>query len=584
MHQRSAAEITTVDLSGSRTGNSYLLIEIVGGGATGQVWRAVDRVTGEAVAVKLLRRELMTEPKAVTRFVQERSILLMLRHPHIVGVRDLLTIGESLGLVMDLVPGGSLRAYLRDRTTLPAEVAAGLLAQVAEALAEAHRLGVVHRDLKPDNVLVEPGADAPIPHVRLTDFGIARLLDSPGVTTPQALVGTPNYLAPEVIEGAEPSPAVDVYAFGVLLYELLLGRPPYGGAPPVVVLRRHVEYAPQRFPGVPDEAWRVVVACMDHDPLRRPTADDLVTTMRSLARLAAGEPAAAPAPETALWTAAPAAEAAPGAAPIPDARATGGSAAGRPATGGRRPGGPRPGRAVRPGSRRPRRWRAAVTVSAAATVVAALVAVAGAAGLPGMPRIPGLPAALPPAPATALAEPTAPADRTARPEPAPGPAATTPPPAPGGGPGAPTLESAPAPVRQTARRHRAIPPVRVEAGAYGPRSCTTEYQWDVGHPVVAQPCHATGPAIELFGRLQALPGVQADVYLSLQEVDSGRTVAGPFTCAGMMFTDFARRHDCGPFHAEDVRHGRRYAVVQRWSYTGRAVLPSGTARSDPFHW
>jgi len=126
--------------------------------------------------------------------------------------------------------------------------------------------------------------------------------------------------------------------------------------------------------------------------------------------------------------------------------------------------------------------------------------------------------------------------------------------------------------------------VRISASVYGPLSCTTEYQWDVGHPVVAQPCHAKGPAVELFGRLQALPGVQADVSLTLQDVDSGRTVAGPYTCPGLMFTDFAREHDCGPFYAAGVPHGYRYAVVQRWAYTGRAVLPAGTARSDPFSW
>jgi serine/threonine-protein kinase len=119
---------------------------------------------------------------------------------------------------------------------------------------------------------------------------------------------------------------------------------------------------------------------------------------------------------------------------------------------------------------------------------------------------------------------------------------------------------------------------------YGPLRCTTEYQWDVGHPVVAQPCHASGPAIELFGRLQALPGVQADVSLTLQDVDSGRTVAGPYTCPGVMFTDFAREHDCGPFYATDVPRGHRYSVVQQWAYTGRAILPSGTARSGPFAW
>src|SRR5438477_6333745 len=188
---------------GRCVGNSYRLIRPIGHGATGTVWRAVDRTTGDEVAVKLLREELVRQPKLVTRFVQERAILLMLRHRHIVRVRDLLTVGDSLGLVMDLVDGGSLRGYLHERGTLPPAAAARLLGQVAAALAEAHRLGVVHRDLKPDNILVHGDGDGL--DTRLTDFGIARVLDAPGLTTPDALMGTPNYLAPEAISGAPPS-------------------------------------------------------------------------------------------------------------------------------------------------------------------------------------------------------------------------------------------------------------------------------------------------------------------------------------------------------------------------------------------
>jgi serine/threonine-protein kinase len=579
-------EVTTVDLSGSCVGTSYLLIEEIGGGATGRVWRAVDRGSGDQVAIKLLRRELLSEPKAVTRFVQERSILLMLRHRRIVRVRDLLTISDSLGLVMDLVNGGTLRDHLRERGTLAPAVAAELLAQVAEALAEAHRLGVVHRDLKPDNVLLD-GADPAEPQVRLTDFGIARLLDSPGMTTPQALVGTPNYLAPEVITGGDPSPAVDVYALGVLLYELLLGRPPYAGGPPVVVLRRHLECTPRRYAGVPDEAWRTVLACMARDPARRPTAEALVTTMRSLARRASVEPAAPAADDIPPEEPSGGEPAGSAAAASGDQVEPGYAGNGRPGDGRtpaspvrtEQPHRPSPGPTIRPTGRRPRRRRQVALAFAGGVVLAAMAVVGAATG--GLPH--WLDTALGHRPPMASGPmPAVPGPAQASPGAAASPTGTTPSTGPTGSADAPGSRlSGP----EAGRQHgRTAPPLRVTAKVYGPLRCTSEYQWDVGHPVVAQPCHATGPGIELYGRLQALPGVQADVSLTLQDVATGRTVAGPFTCHGLMFTDFAREHACGPFQTTGVTHGRRYAVVQRWSYTGRGMLPAGSARSEPFRW
>src|SRR5690242_9775462 len=150
---------TSGDLTGYRIGDAYELIEPIGGGGTGTVWRARALKSDEEVAVKLLREDLMAEPKAVNRFVQERAILLMLRHPHIVRVRDLVTVGTSLGLVMDLVEGGSLRDHLHEHGTLAPSDAATLLAQVADALAAAHRRGIVHRDLKPDNILLDRDGD-----------------------------------------------------------------------------------------------------------------------------------------------------------------------------------------------------------------------------------------------------------------------------------------------------------------------------------------------------------------------------------------------------------------------------------------
>ena len=123
--------------------------------------------------------------------------------------------------------------------------------------------------------------------------------------------------------------------------------------------------------------------------------------------------------------------------------------------------------------------------------------------------------------------------------------------------------------------------VAVEVEAYGPFQC--KETWDVGHPVLATPCFATGPGIRVRGRLQAMPGVQADVTVYLEDAASGERSSPSYTCRGLMFTDFAPEHDCGPFELSPT-HGHSYRVVQSWRYTGREMLPGGTAKSASFAW
>lgn len=155
---------------------------------------------------------------------------------------------------MDLVEGPDLHRYLRENGTFSPVGAALLTAQIADALAASHADGVVHRDLKPANVLLAEGPDGM--HPMLTDFGIARLADSPGLTRTQEFVGTPAYVAPESAEGREQTSAVDVYGAGILLYELISGRPPFGGDSTLQVLRRHLDDEPQRPPVSPTRCGR----------------------------------------------------------------------------------------------------------------------------------------------------------------------------------------------------------------------------------------------------------------------------------------------------------------------------------------
>jgi serine/threonine-protein kinase len=165
---------------------------------------------------------------------------------------------------------------------------ARLGAQVAAALTEAHELGIVHRDLKPDNILLQP-EDGRL-DARLTDFGIARVLNTPALTTPNAVVGTPQYMAPEVFHGAPADPAADVYALGVLLYELVTGRPPYAFDSIPDLLRRQLEGHPERPPGIPDELWTVLTACLNRKPRLRPPAAELTAQLSAAARATTGAP------------------------------------------------------------------------------------------------------------------------------------------------------------------------------------------------------------------------------------------------------------------------------------------------------
>ncbi|MEU6104883.1 serine/threonine-protein kinase [Streptomyces flaveolus] len=273
-------------------GSKYLLEEPLGRGATGTVWRARQRETagaeaavagqpGETVAIKVLKEELASDADIVMRFLRERSVLLRLTHPNIVRVRDLVVEGELLALVMDLVDGPDLHRYLRENGPFTPVAAALLTAQIADALAASHADGVVHRDLKPANVLLKQSGGEM--HPMLTDFGIARLADSPGLTRTHEFVGTPAYVAPESAEGRPQTSAVDIYGAGILLYELVTGRPPFSGGSALEVLHQHLSAEPRRPSTVPGPLWTVIERCLRKNPDERPSAENLARGLRVVA-------------------------------------------------------------------------------------------------------------------------------------------------------------------------------------------------------------------------------------------------------------------------------------------------------------
>ncbi|WP_276618727.1 serine/threonine-protein kinase [Streptomyces gilvus] len=276
---------------GRKIGSRYTANQILGRGSAGTVW--LGEGPEGPVAIKLLREDLASDQELVGRFVQERTALLGLEHPNVVSVRDLVVDGNDLALVMDLVRGTDLRTRLdRDRRLAP-EAAVAIVADVADGLAAAHAAGVVHRDVKPENILLDmrgplgPGGAHP---ALLTDFGVAKLIDSPRRTRATKIIGTPDYLAPEIVEGLPPRAAVDIYALATVLYELLAGFTPFGGGHPGAVLRRHVTETVAPLPGIPDELWQLLVQCLAKAPASRLRASELGVRLRELLPLVAGMP------------------------------------------------------------------------------------------------------------------------------------------------------------------------------------------------------------------------------------------------------------------------------------------------------
>jgi len=281
---------------GDRAGE-YLILGTIASGGCGTVYTAEHRVLGRKAAVKVLHSQLATSPEMVERFVREARVVNRIRHLNIVDIYEFGELDDKRPyFVMELLEGTSLASIVERRGRLTPAQALGYLEPVCDALRAAHAAGVVHRDLKASNVAVVKEGDPP--RVKLLDFGIAKLVRTApgerGLTAVGQRIGTPYAMAPEQIRGGNIDARVDIYALGVLLYQLLTGRYPFISADPVEMERLHVEAPPPRpsaMAPVSPELDAVVLRCLEKDAERR--YPDVRAFLEALRAAVKGAPAQA---------------------------------------------------------------------------------------------------------------------------------------------------------------------------------------------------------------------------------------------------------------------------------------------------
>lgn len=267
--------------AGITFGGRYELSSRIAVGGMGEVWKASDAIIGRTVAIKILKDEYMGDPGFLERFRAEARHAALVNHEGIANVFDY---GEEQGsayIVMELVPGEPLSAIIEREGRLPADRVLGIVAQTATALQAAHDAGLVHRDIKPGNLLITPEG-----RVKITDFGIARIADQVPLTATGQVMGTVQYLAPEQASGHTATASTDIYSLGIVAYECLAGKRPFTGESQVAIAMAQINDTPPALPqDIPTPVQRLVLACLAKDPADRPqTAAKLAQAATALHR------------------------------------------------------------------------------------------------------------------------------------------------------------------------------------------------------------------------------------------------------------------------------------------------------------
>jgi len=260
----------------------YEVLEELGGGGMGKVYRVYDRKLEEEVALKLIRPEIAADWEAIERFRNEIKIARKITHKNVCKMYDLGESGGASYITMEYVPGEDLRSFIHRSKQLTVATAVSISRQVAEGLSEAHSLGIVHRDLKPGNIMIDKEGNA-----KVMDFGIARSLLGKGLTGEGAIIGTPEYMSPEQVEGKEADQRSDIYALGVIIFEMLVGSPPFEGETPFAIANKHKTEPPpvpkKLLPQLPEALNKVILRCLEKDRANRyQTAGELLTDLSAV--------------------------------------------------------------------------------------------------------------------------------------------------------------------------------------------------------------------------------------------------------------------------------------------------------------